>query len=143
MLQNTQPFPLFSYPGYDFLRRCRHFRFVILMHAIIERMRRICYELKSKMAGDGDREMVLANFQVNRCFCCIQRVFFWVRILFLISNQSITGIENLEECITLLEHHNWDLTVGSDFAYEGYFFIAFDSFSDLPIALTIVFSRLV
>lgn len=95
------------------------------------------------MAGDGDREMVLANFQVNRCFCCIRRVFFWVRILFLISNQSITGIENLEECITLLEHHNWDLTVGSDFAYEGYFFIAFDSFSDLPIALTIVFSRLV
>ncbi|XP_078352953.1 FAS-associated factor 1-like [Oculina patagonica] len=38
------------------------------------------------MAGDGDREMVLANFQ------------------------SITGIENLDECITLLEHHDWDLT---------------------------------
>ncbi|XP_073259485.1 FAS-associated factor 1-like isoform X1 [Porites lutea] len=37
------------------------------------------------MAGDGDREMVLANFQ------------------------SITGIENLDECITLLDHHNWDL----------------------------------
>ncbi|XP_015752631.1 PREDICTED: FAS-associated factor 1-like [Acropora digitifera] len=38
-----------------------------------------------KMAGDGDREMVLANFQ------------------------SITGIENLDECITLLDHHDWDL----------------------------------
>ncbi|KAK2546833.1 FAS-associated factor 1 [Acropora cervicornis] len=24
--------------------------------------------------------------------------------------QSITGIENLDECITLLDHHNWDLT---------------------------------
>ncbi|EDO48162.1 predicted protein [Nematostella vectensis] len=34
----------------------------------------------------GDREMILANFQ------------------------SITGIENLDECITLLDHHNWDLT---------------------------------
>ena len=71
------------------------------------------------MAGDGDREMVLANFQVNRGFCCILRVFFWIRILFLISDQSITGIENLDECITLLDHHNWDLTVGSDFKTYG------------------------
>ncbi|KAK3747578.1 hypothetical protein QZH41_015805 [Actinostola sp. cb2023] len=38
------------------------------------------------MAADGDREMILANFQ------------------------SITGIDNLDECITLLEHHEWDLT---------------------------------
>lgn len=44
---------------------CRHFRFIILMRAIIKRMRKICYEGKKfKMAGDGDREMVLANFQV-------------------------------------------------------------------------------
>ena len=82
---------------------------------------------KSKMAGDGDREMVLANFQVNRWFGCILRVFFWTRIIFLISDQSITGIENLDECITLLDHHNWDLTVGSNFTDEVYILIAFSS----------------
>ena len=91
---------------------CRHFRFIILMHAITHACAGFVMNKKSKMAGDGDREMVLANFQVNRGFCCILRVFFWIRILFLISDQSITGIENLDECITLLDHHNWDLTVG-------------------------------
>ncbi|XP_020896306.2 FAS-associated factor 1 [Exaiptasia diaphana] len=41
---------------------------------------------KRKMADEGDRDIILANFQ------------------------SITGIDNLTECITLLEHHDWDLT---------------------------------
>ena len=58
----------------------------------------------------------------------------------MISDQSITGIENLDECITLLDHHNWDLTVGSDFTYEVYIFIAFDSFSLIcPLPLQIFF----
>lgn len=87
-------------------------------------MRKICYELKkSKMAGDGDREMVLANFQVNVNSVVFCMSSFCIRILFFISNQSITGIENLDECITLLEHHNWDLTVGSYFTREEYIFI--------------------
>ena len=65
------------------------------------------------MAGDGDREMVLANFQVNRRFSCILWLFLCKPVLPLIYIQSITGIENLDECITLLDHHNWDLMVGS------------------------------
>lgn len=28
--------------------------------------------------------------------------------------KSITGIENLDECITLLDHHDWDLAVGGN-----------------------------
>ena len=68
------------------------------------------------MAGDGDREMVLANFQVNRRFSCILCLFLCQPVLLLILIQSITGIENLDECITLLDHHNWDLMVGSAFS---------------------------
>lgn len=61
------------------------------------------------MAGDGDREMVLANFQ------------------------SITGIDNLDECITLLDHYDWDLTacVNSVMADET------DSPLRLPVAVPV------
>lgn len=86
------------------------------MHAITKRMRMICYQQKSKMAEEGDREMVLANFQVNLSSCYFLCVFTRLTILLLISTQSITGIENLDECITLLDHHNWDLMVRSDFS---------------------------
>lgn len=70
------------------------------------------------MAGDGDREMVLANFQVNLRFSCILCLFLCKTVLLLILIQSITGIENLDECITLLDHHNWDLMVGSAFSRQ-------------------------
>ena len=91
---------------------CRHFRFLILMHAFINACAKFVIK-KSKMAGDGDREMVLANFQVNVRFSCILCLFLCQPVLLLILIQSITGIENLDECITLLDHHNWDLMVGS------------------------------
>ena len=75
------------------------------------------------MAGDGDREMVLANFQVGPLLRLFRLLFFWIQILLLISYQSITGIENLDECITLLDHHNWDLTVRNDFPLNRLFFV--------------------
>lgn len=71
---------------------------------------------KSKMAGNGDREMVLANFQVDLFLCRFTSYLCSIMILLLsFFFQSITGIENLDECITLLDHHNWDLEVGSGF----------------------------
>ena len=85
------------------------------MHAFINACARFVIK-KSKMAGDGDREMVLANFQVNLRFSCILCLFLCKPVLLLILIQSITGIENLDECITLLDHHNWDLMVGSAFS---------------------------
>lgn len=97
---------------------CRHFRFLILMHTTINACARFVIKKKSKMAGDGDREMVLANFQVNLRFSCILCLFLYKPVLLLILIQSITGIENLDECITLLDHHNWDLMVGSAFSRQ-------------------------
>lgn len=79
------------------------------------------------MAEEGDREMVLANFQVNLSSCYFLCLVLRIIILLLISNQSITGIENLDECITLLDHHNWDLMVRSDFS------LSFSDFCRIPV----------
>ena len=86
------------------------------------------------MAEEGDREMVLANFQVKLSSCYFLCLVLRIIILLLISNQSITGIENLDECITLLDHHNWDLMVRSDFS------LSFSDFCCIPVFSHIYFN---